>query len=121
MRSRSWQIVATSSWAVVEPVEIVMRRAPWVGWSVRPCGAFGGCLVPRASPRRAPVQASAFEQRADVGVAASQLAEGLQRVLRPAARQQRAAERLAVLPGEAAVLVVPAHGVGVEHLGPDVR
>ena len=40
---------------------------------------------------------------------------------RPAARQQPRAERVAVRALQAAVLAEPLDGVGVEHLGPDVR
>src|SRR5471030_1762827 len=65
-------------------------------------------------------QATAFQKRLDLGVAAAEVAIQLQRVVGAAARQQLGAEPVAVLALQAAVFLEPFDGVGVQFFGPQI-
>src|SRR6478609_5031022 len=70
--------------------------------------------------RRRSFQAAALEERLQGGVPPAEGAERLERVPAVAAGEQFGAEAVAVGPAEPAVLGEPVHGLGVQHLAPDV-
>src|ERR1700688_4997410 len=75
----------------------------------------------RAEPSlRRRLQASLFDQRLDLRVAAAEGAIERRGVLRSAPRKDHLAEALAVGAGHAAVLPEPVVGVVVDHLAPEV-
>ena len=85
-----------------------------------PAFAGGAASFSPATPLRSTREAAALQQRLDHGIPAAEVAVRLQRVLRAADTEQAGAEAVAVLAEQAAVLLEPLDGVGVEHLAPDV-
>src|SRR6478672_2995990 len=94
-------------------------RGTTLTWLTRPSLPSGRSAVPSLSPARS-VQAPPLEQVAHVGVGATELAVGLERIGGAADPHDVPAVAVSVLPRQATVLAEPRHGDGVEHLAPDV-
>src|SRR5690606_14539234 len=66
------------------------------------------------------LEAAELQQRLDAGILAAELAVGAGQVARVADGEDLLAEDLAVLAGQAAVLLEPLEGIVVQHLGAEV-
>ena len=66
------------------------------------------------------VEPAAFQERLDPGIAPGEIVKELHRVLAAAAREEGIAKMIAILALQAAVLLDPFHGVGIEDFRPDV-
>src|SRR5262245_20783968 len=78
-------------------------------------GYFPAVLLCRA------VQPAAHEQRADVGIAAGEIAEEIQCLAAAAAREEGAPKTVAVLAREPAMRFDPLDGGRIKHLTPKIR